>query len=82
MASLTGAQKKKKKNPYLLFVQDLHRIELVCFFVFDEHNSAEGAGAQSLEPVEIVQACCALRKHICHWKLVCERGGCRLVLAH
>lgn len=49
-----------------MFVQDLHSVELVTFFVFDQHNSAEGAGSQSLEPVEIIQACCALRKYIYH----------------
>lgn len=53
-----------KPHAYFLFVQDLHGVELVRFFMFDEHNSAEWASAQSLEPIEVIQACCALRKHI------------------
>lgn len=57
-----------------MFVQDLHSVELVRFFVFDQHNSAERAGSQSLEPVEIIQACCALRKYIDH------RLGCKQVI--
>lgn len=28
--------------------------------MFDEHNPPKWASAQSLEPVEIIQACCAL----------------------
>lgn len=47
-----------------MFVQNLHSIELICFFMFDKHHSAKGASSQSLEPVEIIQACCALKKHI------------------
>lgn len=53
-----------KPHTYFLFVQDLHGVELVCFFMFDQHNSAERASAQSLEPIKIIQACCALRKHV------------------
>lgn len=47
-----------------MFVQDLHGVELVGFFMFDQHDSPERASAQSLEPVKVVQASCALRKHI------------------
>lgn len=53
-----------KPHTYFLFVQDLHGVELVRFFMFDKHNSPEWASAQSLEPIEVIQARCALRKHI------------------
>lgn len=53
-----------KARTYFLFVQDLHGVELVCSFMFDEHNSPERASAQSLKPIKVVQASCALRKHI------------------
>lgn len=53
-------QHRRDGRTYFLFVQDLHGVELVCLFVFDEHDSSERAGAQSLEPLEVVQARCAL----------------------
>ena len=31
--------------------------------MFDEHHSAKWTRAQGLEPIEVIQACCALRKH-------------------
>lgn len=51
-----------KKYTYFLFVQDLHGVELIWFFMFDKHNSPEWASAQSLEPIEVIQASCALWK--------------------
>lgn len=62
-----GKQFSLKPYTYFLFVQDLHGVELICFFMFDEHDSPERASAQSLEPVKVIQAGCALRKHY-EWK--------------
>lgn len=59
-----GKQLSFKLYTYFLFVQDLHGVELVCSFMLDEQYSPKWAGTQSLEPIEVIQACCALRKHI------------------
>lgn len=42
-------------SPDLLFVEDLHGEVLSRFFVLDQHDSSEGARAQRLQPLELVQ---------------------------
>lgn len=58
----TGKLFSLKPYTYFLFVQDFHCVELVCFFMFHKHNSSEWASAQSLEPIKVIQARCALKK--------------------
>lgn len=45
----------RSRFPHLLFVEDLHGKVLSRFFVLDQHDSPEGARAQRLQPLELVQ---------------------------
>lgn len=58
-----GKESSLKPHTYFLFIQDLHGVELIWFFMFHKHNSPEWTSAERLEPVEVIQASCALRKH-------------------
>jgi len=46
---------EQEKESDLLLVEDLHGVVLFGGFMLDEHDAAERAGSQCLNPVEIVQ---------------------------
>ena len=50
---------------YLLFVQDLHGEVELFVLVLRQHDASEGAGAEGLQPVEVLEACRILKKGEC-----------------
>lgn len=54
---------------HLLFVEDLHGIVVAGLFVLDKHHPPEGARAEGLDALKLIQLRCILG----------AAGGCRLV---